>query len=404
MSRPAQRSGAAAAAARSNISSSDNGGELHEHFNSLRLKNPPATDASSSSDICPVCKSMRYLNQGMTYMVNPECYHKMCESCVDRIFSSGPAPCPIAGCKRTLRKNKFRKQTFEDVSIEREVDIRRRVGNMYVPLCVYIAARTDRPSFNRREDDFDTLLDFNNYLNEVEDVTYDLIHGTIPEIEAAEKKLQAHAAANRAEIQRNALLAKEESASLKSREAAAKEQARSRYEAELREEELERQARLQERQEVLNQLASGGDATVILKKAQARRTVPINKGAIDGAASDDAFVIKGLKKRTAAEPEKTYDPFHDLELGSSYFVVQDRYPASWLEGLINDKKHIGGGYEMREYYTKTLFEAFSGFGVFVQEEVADRTLATGAFDGTITNTHSPAARKQVQDVSMDDVF
>lgn len=63
----------------------------------------------------------------MKFRVNPECYHKMCESCVDRIFSHGPAPCPIAGCARTLRRNKFREQTFEDLKIEREVDIRKRV-------------------------------------------------------------------------------------------------------------------------------------------------------------------------------------------------------------------------------------------------------------------------------------
>jgi len=66
----------------------------------------------------------------MKFLVNPECYHKMCESCVDRIFSHGPAPCPIAGCKRTLRKAKFRTQTFEDLKVEREVDIRRRVAQV----------------------------------------------------------------------------------------------------------------------------------------------------------------------------------------------------------------------------------------------------------------------------------
>jgi CDK-activating kinase assembly factor MAT1 len=88
---------------------------------------------ADTSDICPVCKSSRYLNPNMQFKVNPECYHKMCESCVDRIFSHGPAPCPIAGCARTLRKAKFRRQTFEDLKVEREVDIRRRVAHALVP-------------------------------------------------------------------------------------------------------------------------------------------------------------------------------------------------------------------------------------------------------------------------------
>jgi hypothetical protein len=82
-------------------------------------------------EVCPVCKSSRYLNPNMRFLINPECYHKMCESCVDRIFSSGPASCPVAGCRKTLRKNRFRQQTFEDIGVEREVDIRRRVMHMY---------------------------------------------------------------------------------------------------------------------------------------------------------------------------------------------------------------------------------------------------------------------------------
>jgi CDK-activating kinase assembly factor MAT1 len=96
---------------------------------SLQHATRPDALADSSSDICPVCKSSRYLNPNMQFKVNPECYHKMCESCVDRIFSHGPAPCPIAGCARTLRKAKFRRQTFEDLKVEREVDIRRRVAS-----------------------------------------------------------------------------------------------------------------------------------------------------------------------------------------------------------------------------------------------------------------------------------
>ena len=104
---------------------------LSKSLYSLSLK-PSACRTDAASDVCPVCKSSRYLNPNMKFLVNPECYHKMCESCVDRIFSHGPAPCPIAGCARTLRKGKFREATFEDLKVEREVDIRRRVASMYV--------------------------------------------------------------------------------------------------------------------------------------------------------------------------------------------------------------------------------------------------------------------------------
>lgn len=105
---------------------------LSKSLNSLSLQHDasrPSPHTNSQADICPVCKSSRYLNPNMQFKVNPECYHMMCESCVDRIFSHGPAPCPIAGCARTLRKAKFRRQTFEDLAVEREVDIRRRVAS-----------------------------------------------------------------------------------------------------------------------------------------------------------------------------------------------------------------------------------------------------------------------------------
>jgi CDK-activating kinase assembly factor MAT1 len=120
------------ASAKASVAAAKDGGasHLHRSLSGLSIQQSTSSEprADTSSDICPVCKSSRYLNPNMRFLVNPECYHKMCESCVDRIFSHGPAPCPIAGCKRTLRKVKFRTQTFEDLKVEREVDIRRRVA------------------------------------------------------------------------------------------------------------------------------------------------------------------------------------------------------------------------------------------------------------------------------------
>jgi hypothetical protein len=102
-------------------------GELQNRLQALVLDQNSSTDIP---DVCPVCKQTRYLKKDLRFLVNPECYHKMCESCVDRIFSQGPAPCPVAGCAKTLRKQRFRSPTFADLRVEREVDIRRRVATM----------------------------------------------------------------------------------------------------------------------------------------------------------------------------------------------------------------------------------------------------------------------------------
>lgn len=102
-------------------------GELHGRLHALHLDHDSMTDLP---DVCPVCKQTRYLKKDLRFLINPECYHKMCISCVDRIFSQGPAPCPVAGCAKTLRKQRFREPRFADLQIEREVDIRRRVAAM----------------------------------------------------------------------------------------------------------------------------------------------------------------------------------------------------------------------------------------------------------------------------------
>ena len=49
-----------------------------------------------------------------------------CESCIDRLFTLGPAPCPI--CTKVLRKLAFTPQTFEDLVVEKEVAVRRRIS------------------------------------------------------------------------------------------------------------------------------------------------------------------------------------------------------------------------------------------------------------------------------------
>lgn len=111
-----------------------------------------------SKDMCPICKTDRYLSPNMVFLINPECYHKICESCVDRIFSLGPAPCPYPKCGKILRKNKFKKQVFDDLVIEREIDIRKKVGGIY----------------NKTEEDFDTLKEFNEYLETIETIVFNL--------------------------------------------------------------------------------------------------------------------------------------------------------------------------------------------------------------------------------------
>lgn len=51
-----------------------------------------------------------------------------CESCLDRLFSLGPEPCPV--CGQTIRKNQFQPQMFENLEVQKEVAIRKRTAKM----------------------------------------------------------------------------------------------------------------------------------------------------------------------------------------------------------------------------------------------------------------------------------
>ncbi|XP_037717418.1 CDK-activating kinase assembly factor MAT1 [Drosophila subpulchrella] len=131
---------------------------------------------------CPRCKTTKYRNPSLKLMVNV-CGHTLCESCVDLLFLKGSGACPE--CMVPLRRNNFRVQLFEDPMVEKEVDIRRRILRDY----------------NKREEDFGSLAEYNDYLEEIEDIVYNLCNNI--EIIETNKRIEAYKRDNREVIQRN---------------------------------------------------------------------------------------------------------------------------------------------------------------------------------------------------------
>ncbi|KAF9883388.1 TFIIH/NER complex subunit [Aspergillus nanangensis] len=348
---------------------------------------PPSRESISNrgddDEVCPVCKSSRYLNPDMRFLINPECYHKMCESCVDRIFSGGPANCPVAGCHKTLRKARFRKQTFEDIGVEREVDIRRRVMQV----------------LNRREEEFDSKRAYDDFLEQREEIIANLVHGT--DVAKTEGDLQRYASENMRSIRANQALEAREASSFQEQQTHEQELARLRRQAAREEYENERREILAGREDVLSRLAAGKPADaatiareghkVLLKKSSARRSEEerirqkqaalrnsdsrkAGATAVDRTTeSRDSGFIKGLKRIKTPEPEKPYDPFGGLVPNKrDYYTLRDSYPSSYLDPIRQDTRMQAGGYNLQEYYSRTLMEAFAGLGCFVDEEVARR--------------------------------
>ncbi|KXX78139.1 RNA polymerase II transcription factor B subunit 3 [Madurella mycetomatis] len=324
-----------------------------------------ALPALTSDDMCPVCKTIRYLNKDMEFLINPECYHSMCVNCVNRLFNDGPNQCPYAGCHRTLRRKGFRSAFFGDLAVEREVDIRRRVAAV----------------FNQAEDDFETLRDYNNYLQMVEDLTFDLVSGTDAKRREAEVTLQRWEAEHKADIERNRKAGREADEQSRRRLAAEREAARQRRVDAIREAEEERRERERSREMELDSLAQGDAGGAQQQQQQQQQRVQLKKRgqgrAVEAAPSaalattdGGRLSIRGLKekKKAPATPDGPYDPFGGMDFVPSRYKVRAGLTHPGIDKYRHDPAHITGGYSFEDYVDRVMYEAFAGLGVFIEDE------------------------------------
>jgi hypothetical protein len=99
---------------------------------------------------------------------------------------NGKATCPIPSCNKEIWKKEWRTPTFEDLQIEREVDVRKRVMAI----------------LNRGEDEFETKRAWDDFLELREEMVMNLALGT--DVAATNRKLKAYEQANAASIKANA--------------------------------------------------------------------------------------------------------------------------------------------------------------------------------------------------------
>uniref|UniRef100_A0A1I7XTW4 MAT1 domain-containing protein n=1 Tax=Heterorhabditis bacteriophora TaxID=37862 RepID=A0A1I7XTW4_HETBA len=104
-------------------------------------------------------------------------------NCVDNLFARNAAPCHV--CGKTLRKNNFWEQVFDDPLIEKETHIRRRLRKIY----------------NLKKEDFLTLREYNDYLERVETLVVNLAYGI--DLEETEAEIATFKEANSELIERN---------------------------------------------------------------------------------------------------------------------------------------------------------------------------------------------------------
>ncbi|QLG72837.1 hypothetical protein HG535_0D05460 [Zygotorulaspora mrakii] len=318
--------------------------------------NHAVDDYYENKDMCPICKTDRYLSPDVKFLVNPECYHKICESCVDRIFSLGPAQCPYKGCDKILRKNKFKTQIFDDVGVEKEVDIRKRVFNV----------------FNKKLGDFDeNLEEFNKYLEEVEDIIYNLDNGI--DVNKTEEKLRSYEELNKQLIMANIERSKQDLENFEQRQQFEKEMRLKKRMLERQIEDEERMNKDWAKKEIVNRLSNADDAedviegvknTVKLKKSSARRKLEeLNRV----MKSNPYLAANNSGPRKDAVP---FTPFNGDRDASKRFTINDAlYEDPFIKDLQERKEFIASGFRVDYVYNRVLTEAFMGLGCVLAEEL-----------------------------------
>lgn len=220
---------------------------------------------------------------------------------------------------------------------------------------------------NKQEDDFETLKDYNDYLEQVEDITWNLILKV--DVEETEHRLRRWEEYQSAQLNPNGT------------------------------------ASSRRHLDPDPSLPSDTSHVVLKKGGTQRKQLPTTSSTslstpADFSDKDKGFAFRGLKKRVAPPPEAPFDPFGGWAIAPAYYALQDDYDVEWLTAQKSDATHLVGGYEMRDFYNRALRDAFGGLGLFVQDEVEARD-AVSMDAGVATGRAAVAAGG---DVSMDDVF
>jgi CDK-activating kinase assembly factor MAT1 len=283
-----------------------------------------------------------------------------------------------------LRKRGFKSAFFSDLRVEREVDIRRRVANV----------------FNKVEEDFETLDDYNDYLYKVECLTDDLVNGKDEAKRKAETELIEWEAQHKAEIDRNKKLARESDEARQKRLAMERDAARQRRMEDLQADAEEKANAARFREEMLDSLqtAEEGQAAQTMNKIiLKRRGQQKRDSAMEAmAGATGGLSIRGLRDRKAeaqaeAEEDGPYDPYGGLDMRPQRIDVSPENLVAygdgneWVEAARHKDEFKVGGYSPDEYITRALYEAFAGLGVFIGEEKIDREIGTmGAAEAVLT--------------------
>ncbi|KAG0164589.1 TFIIH/NER complex subunit [Apophysomyces sp. BC1034] len=243
-------------------------------------------------------------------------------------------------------------QIFEDLTVEKEVLVRKSVAKV----------------FNKRPEDFSSLRLYNDYLERVEDITFNLMN----EVNVAETKAQiaAYEMENKDSIAENQARMANEQRYKNFQEELEKQQKEQKREEYLQQLEEERRQREHEKAEIIKELATSNKSaqavlatrqTVALKRSSALRQLSETNSPSPRIAMPSWITAAMDTDTEMREAEaRNFDPFALEYEYTTGFTVLENYVDPSTDYLHNNKQARAGGYAPKFAYTRALTEAFSG--------------------------------------------
>ncbi|XP_042194202.1 CDK-activating kinase assembly factor MAT1 [Callorhinchus milii] len=298
---------------------------------------------------CPRCKTTKYRNPSLKLMVNV-CGHTLCESCVELLFVRGSGNCQE--CNTPLRKSNFRVQLFEDPTVDKEVEIRKKVLKVY----------------NKREEDFPSLCEYNDFLEEVEDIVYNMTNNV--DLENTKRRMEQYQRDNKEVIYKNKIKLTREQDELEEAlelERQENEQRRLRL---LKEEQMQQLAKKKNKQALLDELESSQLPASMLLAQHKDRTAQLESQLETQRQVKSVTFSTGIKmgQQISLQPPPKIEEALYVYQPMQVETYGPKVPEFELLGRLGYLNHVraatpqdlAGGYSSSLACYRALQDAFSG--------------------------------------------
>ncbi|KAE8586978.1 hypothetical protein XENTR_v10021825 [Xenopus tropicalis] len=298
---------------------------------------------------CPRCKTTKYRNPSLKLMVNV-CGHTLCESCVELLFVRGSGSCQE--CNTPLRKSNFRVQLFEDPTIDKEVEIRKKILKIY----------------NKREEDFPSLREYNDFLEDIEEIVFNLTNNV--DLDNTRRKIDMYQKENKDTIQRNKIKMTREQEELEEALELEKHENEQRRLYLQKEEQLQQMMKRKNKQELLDQLETSHLPASILLAQHKGRSVQVEMQVEKPKPFKTDTFSTGIKKghHIASVPVTKieealyqYQPIHIETYGPQLPPIEMLGRQGYLNHVrAASPQDLAGGYISSLACHRALQDAFSG--------------------------------------------